>query len=68
MIQQRLWRVPFSLPSGATAETREELEQVIEAAGASWVDGIRYCGTDPDILARFREKGCESLCDAVCTR
>src|SRR6266516_4184580 len=38
-------------------ETSEELAQVIEAARTSCVEAIRYCGTDPKILVRFRELG-----------
>jgi hypothetical protein len=46
-------------------ETAEELAAVIEAARGSCVEAIRYCGTDPEILARFREHGLEKLCDAL---
>ena len=45
--------------------TEEELGAVIEAACGSCVEAIRYCGTDPEILARFRAMGFERLCDAV---
>src|SRR5688500_1080670 len=34
-------------------ETAEEVAAVIEAACSSCVEAIRYCGTDPDVLARF---------------
>ena len=46
-------------------ETAEELEHVIEAARCSCVAAIRYCGTDPEILERFRAEGLERLCDAL---
>jgi Na+-translocating ferredoxin:NAD+ oxidoreductase RNF subunit RnfB len=46
-------------------ETPEELAQVIEAAEGSCVKAIRYCGTDPKILAKFKEIGLERLCDAL---
>jgi hypothetical protein len=46
-------------------ETPEEVEQTIQAAVWSCVEAIRYCGTDPAILARFRELGMERLCDAI---
>jgi hypothetical protein len=38
-------------------QTSDEVALVIEA--------IRYCGTDPEILSRFRERGLERLCDAL---
>ena len=46
-------------------ETEEEIASLIEAACGSCVEAIRYCGTDPGILARFRALGYERLCDAV---
>ena len=46
-------------------ETADELALVIEAARCSCIAAIRYCGTDPEILARFRAEGLESLCDAL---
>jgi Na+-translocating ferredoxin:NAD+ oxidoreductase RNF subunit RnfB len=46
-------------------ETPEEMAQVIEAAEGSCVEAIRYCGTNPVILAKFKELGCERLCDAL---
>lgn len=46
-------------------ETPEELAQVIEAAEGSCVEAIRYCGTDLEILAKFKELGYERLCDAL---
>jgi len=49
-------------------ETPEELDRIIEAACASCVEAIRYCGTDPRIIARFKELGCEKLCDTVARR
>jgi hypothetical protein len=45
--------------------TEEELAAVIEAAFGSCVEAIRYCGSDPEILARFRAVGLERLCDAL---
>jgi hypothetical protein len=46
-------------------ETDEQIAAAIEAACSSCVEAIRYCGTDPKILARFRELGYERLCDAL---
>ena len=46
-------------------QTPEELAVVIEAACHSCVEAIRYCGTDPEILTRFRAQGLERLCDAL---
>ncbi len=46
-------------------ESEEEIAAAIEAACGSCVDAIRYCGTDPKILARFRGCGCERSCDAI---
>jgi len=46
-------------------ETPEELDLIIQAACYSCVEAIRYCGTDPKILARFRDLGYERLCDSV---
>ena len=46
-------------------ETPEEVALVIEAACGSCVEAIRYCGTDPEILARFTERGYERLCDVL---
>jgi hypothetical protein len=46
-------------------ETDEEIAAVIEAACGSCVEAIRYCGTDPEILAKFRDLGYERLCDAL---
>ena len=46
-------------------ETEEELSRVIEAACASCVQAIRYCGTDPGILARFQALDCGGLCDVL---
>jgi hypothetical protein len=47
-------------------ETSEELARMIEAACYSCIEAIRYCGTDPEILQRFRAEGMERLCDALC--
>lgn len=47
-------------------ETAEEVEQIIQAAISSCVEAIRYCGTDPRILARFQACGAGSLCDVLC--
>jgi hypothetical protein len=49
-------------------ETGEEIESLIEAACGSCVGAIRYCGTAPDILARFKALGYERLCDALVDR
>jgi hypothetical protein len=46
-------------------ETPEEFELVMKAACGSCVEAIRYCGTDPMVLARFPELGYERLCDAI---
>jgi hypothetical protein len=46
-------------------QTTEELELVIDAACGSCVEAIRYCGTDPQIIETFRQRGLERLCDAV---
>ena len=46
-------------------ETPHEVALVIAAACGSCVEAIRYCGTDPGILAQFREQGFERLCDAL---
>jgi hypothetical protein len=46
-------------------ETPEELAQVIEAALGSCVEAIRYCGTDPEVLAKFGAEGKAHLCDAL---
>jgi hypothetical protein len=46
-------------------QTPEELTLVIEAAEGSCVQAIRYCGTDLEIIARFRSRGLENLCDAL---
>src|SRR5579862_548205 len=36
-------------------ETEAELVLMIEAASGSCVQAIRYCGTDPQIIERFRK-------------
>jgi len=46
-------------------QTPDEVALVIEATCGSCVEALRYCGTDPEILARFREQGLERLCDAL---
>ena len=43
----------------------EELEAMIQAACVSCIEAIRYCGTDPQVLARFTELGYGKLCDAL---
>jgi hypothetical protein len=45
--------------------TAAEAERLIQAAAGSCVEAIRYCGTDPEILRRFRKQGLERLCDAL---
>ena len=47
------------------AETPEEIEALISATIASCVACLRYCGTDPKILQRFRDEGYEEVCDAL---
>ena len=49
-------------------KTESELDQVIESALGSCIEAIRYCGTDPEILQRFREADLERLCDVLCER
>ena len=49
-------------------ETAAEVESLVDAAIGSCVEAIRYCGTDPEILARFRERGYAKLCDALCRK
>ena len=49
-------------------ETEAELVRVIEAACGSCVEAIRYCGTDSEILSRFKKSGLERLCDALCKK
>jgi hypothetical protein len=46
-------------------ETEEEIAAAIEAACGSCVAAVRYCGTDPKILSKFKELGYERLCDAL---
>jgi len=46
-------------------ETDAEVVAVIEAACGSCCEAIRYCGTDPRILAKFKEWGNERLCDLL---
>ncbi|MDB6057810.1 MAG: hypothetical protein JWO95_1654 [Verrucomicrobiales bacterium] len=46
-------------------ETDDQIAEMIEAACGSCVEAIRYCGTDPKILTKFKELGYERLCDAL---
>jgi hypothetical protein len=46
-------------------ETPLELALMIEAAAGSCVEAIRYCGTDPAVLARLQAEGKAHLCDAL---
>ena len=46
-------------------ETDEQIAEMIEAACGSCVQAIRYCGTDPNILSKFKELGYERLCDTL---
>lgn len=46
-------------------QTPDEVVLVVDAACGSCVEALRYCGTDPEILERFRERGFERLCDAL---
>ena len=46
-------------------ETAREIDQVIKAAQYSCIEAIRYCGTDPAIIARFQELGMGGFCDAL---
>lgn len=45
-----------------------ELSNIINAACRSCVEAIRYCGTDPAVIARFRERARAHLCDALAAR
>lgn len=46
-------------------QTPEESEHAIEAVSVSCVEGLRYAGNDPEILARLQAKGCKSLSDVL---
>lgn len=46
-------------------ETPREIEQVIAAVRDSCIEAIRYCGTDPVVIARFQELGMGGYCDAL---
>lgn len=46
-------------------KTPEELERVIEAIHYSEIQGLRYAGSDPDILNKLIERGCKDCCDAL---
>ena len=46
-------------------ETPGERNDLIESAIGSCVEAIRYCGTDPKILEKFRKEGYARLCDAL---
>ena len=46
-------------------QTREEIDRMIEVVAHSCVQAYRYCGTDPGILHRLVEAGCEKQCDAL---
>jgi ferredoxin len=46
-------------------QTAEELESAVEAVRVSCVEALRYSGDDPEILARFRAKGCKSQSDVL---
>ena len=46
-------------------QTEEEIAAAIDAACSSCAEAIRYCGTDANILAKFKDLGYERLCDAL---
>lgn len=56
---------PHSCYAIKQPETQDELSAVIEAMLGSCVQGIRYRGTDPEILKRLTSLGAEGLCDAL---
>ena len=49
-------------------ESPEEVERMIEVVAGSCIEAYRYCGTDPEILHRLAEAGCEEQCDALCQK
>jgi hypothetical protein len=46
-------------------QTPEEIERALEAVWRSEIQGLRYAGTDPEILRRLTDKGCADCCDAL---
>lgn len=50
---------------GVQPQSREEIEAMIDVIAGSCVQAYRYCGTDPDILARLVARGCADRCDAL---
>ena len=46
-------------------ETSDEIDRMIEVVAGSCVAAYRYCGTDPEILRRLIEAGCDEQCDAL---
>jgi len=56
---------PRSCHVAKQPENDEELRLMIEAAQGSCVEGIRYCGTDPAVLQKFKDIGMERLCDVL---
>lgn len=44
-------------------ETSEEIDRAIDAVYVSEMCALRYGGTDPDILARFRARNAAAYCD-----
>ncbi len=46
-------------------QTKEEVENAINACVASCIGCVRYAGKDPEILHRFRELGGTDACDVL---
>jgi hypothetical protein len=44
-------------------QTREELERAIMAVAVGCCAGVRYAGTNPEIIRRLREIGVPDTCD-----
>ena len=45
--------------------TPEETSHAISAVASSEIQGLRYAGSDPDILRRLVEAGASECCDAL---
>lgn len=44
-------------------QTPEEIDRAINAISMSEVCALRYGGTDPNIIAKLRTRGCGHVCD-----
>jgi hypothetical protein len=44
--------------------TSEELTHAIAAVASSEIQGLRYAGSDPNVLRRLRDAGASECCDA----